>query len=51
MINGVVNAEDLNPEMGEFKNFPEIGLATQQLLISRGIEKLFPVQYMTFKRI
>ena len=36
---------------GDFSNFPEISSTTQQSLISRGITKLFPVQYMTFRRI
>jgi len=48
---GVVNQEDLKDELGDFRNFPEIGLASQQNLISRGITRLFAVQYMTFRRI
>jgi ATP-dependent helicase YprA (DUF1998 family) len=48
---GVVNQEDLKDEYGDFRNFPEIGLASQQNLISRGITRLFPVQYMTFRKI
>jgi ATP-dependent RNA helicase DDX21 len=44
-----------NPESednpGDFSKFPEITLKTQKSLIERGIKHLFPVQYMTFKRI
>lgn len=44
-----------NPEKtedpGDFSNFPEICAASRQNLEKRGITKLFPVQYMTFKRI
>jgi ATP-dependent helicase YprA (DUF1998 family) len=48
---GVVSQEDLNDALGDFRNFPEIGAASQQNLIARGITRLFPVQYMTFRRI
>lgn len=36
---------------GDFKNFPELSSATTKGLIARGITGLFPVQYLTFRRI
>ena len=36
---------------GDFSNFPEICSASQQSMMKRGITGLFPVQYMTFRRI
>lgn len=48
-------SKPVNPEAaenpGDFANFPEISPATQKGLIARGITHLFPVQYMTFRRI
>jgi superfamily II DNA/RNA helicase len=41
---------EIDPK-GVFSNFPEIDIKTQQGLIARGITGLFPVQYMTFRRI
>lgn len=37
--------------LGNFSNFPEISKPTIDGLIARGITKLFPVQYMTFRKI
>ena len=36
---------------GDFKNFPELPPKTVDLLVARGITSLFPVQYLTFRRI
>jgi len=36
---------------GDFKNFPELSAATVKGLTARGINALFPVQYLTFRRI
>jgi ATP-dependent RNA helicase DDX21 len=36
---------------GDFKNFPELSAATIKGLTARGINALFPVQYLTFRRI
>ena len=37
--------------LGDFSNFPEISQRTVELLRKREITSLFPVQYMSFKRI
>ena len=46
-----INPEVLEEDPGSFSNFPEISATSQKNLIARGITKLFPVQYSTFRRI
>lgn len=36
---------------GDFKNFPELSGQTVKGLCARGITALFPVQYLTFRKI
>lgn len=43
--------EENMDHLGNFELFPEISEPSRKNLISRGITRLFPVQYMTFKRI
>lgn len=37
--------------IGDFDNFPEITQKSRELLIARGINALFPVQYESFKHV
>ena len=36
--------------VGDFDNFPEITQKSREILITRGITSLFPVQYETFNQ-
>jgi ATP-dependent RNA helicase DDX21 len=37
--------------VGDFDNFPEITQKSRELLVARGINALFPVQYESFKHV
>lgn len=43
--------ENINAESGAFKNFPDIHPKSAETLAKRGINFLFPVQYMSFNHV